>query len=74
MTDRMTHNWQPYPSKANCWEYIPGKPVCMVRTKPLAKGYLWQCGKQYGVEETLAAAKDWAETAREIYPRKLPTN
>ena len=71
-TDRMTHNWQPYP-KGQCWEHVPGKPVCLVRTKPLSKGYLWQCGKQYGFSKTLAEAKDWAETAREIWPKKLPT-
>ena len=67
--NRMVHNWQPY---RNGYEHIPGKPDCFVRIEPLANGYLWQCGKQYGIEDTLAKAKDWAETAREIWPRKLP--
>jgi hypothetical protein len=73
MTDRMTHDWQPYPAKTKGrWEHIPGKPVCMVRIDPLPEGYLWQHGKQYGFADTLAKAKDWAETAREIWPRHLP--
>jgi len=72
-TDRMTHNWQPYP-KGQHWEHIPGNPICLVRTEPLAQGYLWQHGKQYGFAKTLAEAKDWAETAREFWPRQLPTS
>lgn len=71
MTDRMTHDWQPYP-KGNGWEYIPGKPDCFVRLNPLPQGFLWQHGKQYGFADTLAKAKDWAETAREFWPRQLP--
>jgi hypothetical protein len=70
-TDRMTHNWQPY---RNGWEHIPGKPDCFVRLAPLPQGFLWQHGKQYGFADTLAKAKDWAETAREFWPRHLPTN
>jgi hypothetical protein len=69
-TDRMTHNWQPY---CDGWEYVPGKPVCFVRINATPQGFLWQHGKQYGFADTLAKAKDWAETAREFWPRHLPT-
>jgi hypothetical protein len=69
-TDRMTHNWVPY---RNGYEVIPGKPFCAVRLKPTPQGYLWCHAKQYGFAETLEKAKDWAETAREIWPKKLPT-
>jgi hypothetical protein len=73
MTDRTVHHWQPY-RNSKTWEHIPGKPDCFVRIEPLAQGYLWQCGKHYGFADTLGEAKDWAETAREIFPRKLPSN
>jgi hypothetical protein len=69
-TDRMTHAWQPVPGKP-AWIEVPGKPVALVRTTPLPQGYLWQHGKQYGFCDTLAQAKDWCETAREWWPRKL---
>ena len=68
-TDRMTHNWQPYCSG---WQCVPGKPICLVRTAPTPQGYLWQHGTQYGFADTLEKAKDWAETAREFWPRHLP--
>lgn len=68
MTDRTIHDWKTY--KAN-WIHIEGKPVCMVRTAPLPQGYLWQHGKQVGFADTLAQAVEWAETAREFWPRLL---
>jgi hypothetical protein len=70
-TDRMIHNWQPL---RNGWEHVPGKPLCLVKTAPTPQGFLWQHGKQYGFADTLEKAKDWAETAREFWPRQLPTN
>jgi hypothetical protein len=72
-TDRTIHHWQSY-RQSKVWEHIPGDPACFVRTEPLAQGYLWQFGKQYGFADTLAEAKEWAETAREFWPRKLPSN
>lgn len=53
------------------WITVPGKPLCIVRSLPLPSGYLWQVGKQCGYAETLDRAKEIAETAREIFPRKL---
>jgi hypothetical protein len=77
-TDRTTHDWQPYttlpdgrPVRGN-WKYVPGKPVCLVRIDPTPKGFLWSHGKQYGFAATLAEATEWAETAREFWPRHLP--
>ncbi|UGY23789.1 hypothetical protein HU675_0038560 [Bradyrhizobium septentrionale] len=75
--DRMTHDWQPLPAADGCatkgkWEHVPGKPVCLVRTEPTPQGFLWQHGKQYGFGKTLAEAKEWAEAAREFWPRHLP--
>jgi len=67
--ERWTHNWEPY---RNGYEVIPGKPFCAVRIKPTPQGYLWVNGKQYGFSATLAEAKEWAETAREIWPKRLP--
>ena len=73
--DRMVHDWQPYPGGLGHWVHVPGKPSCMVRTKPCpGKGYLWQHGKQVGFAPTVEQAKEWAETAREFWPRGLPTD
>lgn len=73
-TDRTTHDWKAFPSKTRGeWIHIPGRPVAMVRTQEMPQGYLWQHGKQVGFAKTLAEAKDWVETAREFWPRHLPT-
>jgi hypothetical protein len=68
-TDRMTHDWQPYKRD---WIHVPGKPLCIVKTTATPQGFIWQHGKQYGFADTLEKAKDWAETAREFWPRQLP--
>jgi hypothetical protein len=72
---RMIHDWQPMAATGIKAKYIhvPGKPDCIVRIEPMPKGYLWQHGKQYGFAATLDLAKQWAETAREFWPRKLPS-
>lgn len=39
----------------------------LVKTTKTPQGYIWSCGKVYGYETTLDAAKQWAETIAEQY-------
>jgi len=66
---RFDHMWAPY--KRDWLHVLGAKPECLVRSVPLPQGYLWQHGDEYGFSPTLAQAKEWAEVAREIYPRRL---
>lgn len=68
--DKITHNWQPIPDKPG-WIEIPGKRPCLVKLVCLPQGYIWQYGQQYGFAPSADLAKEWAEAAREFYPRKL---
>ena len=53
------------------WVQLEGKPVCVVKTTRTPQGFVWQHGKQYGIEVTLDRALQWAEAAREHYPRHV---
>ncbi len=64
----LPHKWTHY---TRDWVQIEGKPACMVKTSPVANGYLWVHGKQFGFEPILNDALNWAEAAREHYLRLL---
>jgi len=64
--DRKVHAWQLY---RRGWLRVPGTPETLVRVEATPQGFLWQCGKKYGFEDTLVAAKRIAEKSRECWPR-----
>ena len=64
---QMTHVWVEY--KPNRWT-INGDPNCLVM--PLdGQRWLWVHRKQSGHADTIERAKEWCETAREVWPQKL---
>jgi hypothetical protein len=69
MPEELSFVWREI--KDGAWLELIGEPYAAVRVKPTPQGFLWCHGKQYGFADTIEGAKEWAETAREVYPKKL---
>lgn len=53
--------WTKHPHNHKYEQIIFGAHICLVRTQPMPKGYLWQVNKFYGYCPTLEVAKLEAE-------------